>query len=74
MIASLEGGAPHMAHMGVGSPSGTPVLDIQWRFRYEGRAEGDGPKVTELNLRFAAVFCENLRFQMLEFPEEGVNL
>ena len=25
-------------------------------------AEGDGPKVTEPNLRFSAVFCENLRF------------
>ena len=38
-------------------------------------------KVTGPNLRFPAVFCENLRFsavscalQMLEFPEEGVNL
>ena len=45
------------------------------------RAKGDAPKVTEANLRFPAVFCENLRFsaktcalQMLEFPGEGVNL
>ena len=37
--------------------------------------------VTEPNLRFPAVFCENLRFsavscalRMLEFPGEGVNL
>ena len=26
------------------------------------RAKGDAPKVTELNLRFPAVFCDNLRF------------
>ena len=49
-----------------------------------GRAQGDGPKeakVTEPNLRFPAVFCENLRFsaascplQMLQFPGERVNL
>ena len=43
-----------------------------------GRAKGDGPKVTEPNLRFPTVFCENLQFaavsctlQMLEFPREG---
>ena len=43
--------------------------------------KGEAPKVTEPNLRFLAVFCENLRcsavscaFQMLEFPGEGVNL
>ena len=42
------------------------------------RAKGDGPKATEPNLQFPAVFCENLRFsavscalQMLEFPGEG---
>ena len=42
---------------------------------------GDGPKVTVPNLRFPAVFCENLWFsakilrnQMLEFPGEGMNL
>ena len=53
-----------------------------------GRAKGDGPKVTEPNLQFPAVFCENLRFpakicgfsavscplQMLEFSGEGVHL
>ena len=47
------------------------------------RPKGDGPKVTESNLRFAAVvFCGNLRFpavscalQVLEFlGEGGVNL
>ena len=44
-------------------------------------AKGDGPKVTEPNLRFPAVSCENLRFpaklcalEMLEFPGEGANL
>ena len=39
----------------------------------QGRAKGDGPKVTEPNLRFPAVFCENLRFSakicgFLRFP------
>ena len=29
---------------------------------FQGRAQGDGPKVTEPNLQFPAVFCENLRF------------
>ena len=33
----------------------------------QGRAEGDGPKATEPNLQFQAVFCENLRFY-LQFP------
>ena len=53
-----------------------------------GQAKGDGPNVTEPNLRFpvvflrkSSVFCKNLRFsavsctlQMLEFPGEGANL
>ena len=47
----------------------------------QGRAKGDGFKVTEPNLPFPAVFCKNLRFSakictlgMHEFPGEGVNL
>ena len=52
-----------------------------------GRAKGDGPKVTEPNLRFparkSAVSCEKLRLSavscaggphMLEFPGGGANL
>ena len=31
-------------------------------FQDVGRAKGEGPTVTEPNLRFPAVFCENLRF------------
>ena len=34
---------------------GKALLPMIW-----GRAQGDGPKVTEPNLRFPAVFCENL--------------
>ena len=62
---------------------GVQVAHADW-----GRAKADAPKVTEPNLRFPAVFCENLWFsakicgflrkscalQMLEFPGEGANL
>ena len=41
------------------SQDASQVLSPQQEY---GRAKGDGPKVTEPNLRFPPVFCENLRF------------
>ena len=54
---------------------------LRWRLTLsekQGRAKGDGPKVTEPNLRFPAVFCENLRFAakicgFLRSPNAGLS-
>ena len=63
--------------------AGAPTIENKIEQKNSKHAEltGDGPKVTEPNLRFPAVFCDNLQFsevfcvlQMLEFPGKGVNL
>ena len=56
----------------------TPFSDAEHGKLSQGHRasyKGDAPKVTEANLRFPAVFCENLRFpapsKCLNFQEKG---